>query len=319
MSDNKIGLIVDGEQYSVIFNETLDMFTFTKDHINFDDLMDCVNNQDTEDFRSLFCVTDQIQESLDMSDGDFEIRSGVVYFNGDEMHSDVCDKIVQFYKEGIDYSFLMNFLVRLQKNPSKNSVDQLFRFLQHRNIAIGPDGRFWAYKSVSSNYRDKYTGKFDNSVGSICEIARNRVDDNCDNHCSHGFHVGSLEYAGPGGWYNNSSDKVMIVAVDPADAVSVPGDHNFQKLRVCKYEVIGEYKKPLEAVETSASLLGNRFNDPEDLEKGDVVELSSQGQDYRGRVSFVDQSFFCLIGEDEEGYFDEFEFCYEDIDNVRYL
>lgn len=316
---NNIGLIVDGEQYTVIFNETLDMFTFTEDHVNFDDLMECVSSQDTDGFRELYCITDQLQESLDVSDGGFEIRNGSIYFNGQEMHTDVCDKIIDFYHAGLDYKFLMNFMTRLQKNPSKNSVDQLFRFLQHRNIAIGPDGRFWAYKTVRSDYRDKYSGRFDNSVGSVCEVPRNQVDDNPNNNCSHGFHVGSLEYAGPGGWYNSSGDRVMIVAVDPADAVSVPGDHNFQKLRVCKYEVIGEYKKPLEVVETSAISIGGKYIDPEDLVDDDEVELSSKGRDYRGRVSFVGEDYLCLIGEDDSEYFDEYEFDYDDIDNVRYV
>jgi hypothetical protein len=316
---NNIGLIVDGEQYTVIFNETIDMFTFTEDHVNFDELMECVSAQDTDGFRELYCITDQLQESLDVSDGDFEIRNGSIYFNGQEMHTDACDKIIEFYHAGLDYKFLMNFMTRLQKNPSKNSVDQLFRFLQHRNIAIGPDGRFWAYKTVRPDYKDKYSGRFDNSVGSVCEVPRNQVDDNPDNHCSHGFHVGSLEYAGPGGWYNSSGDRVMIVAVDPADAVSVPGDHNFQKLRVCKYEVIGEYKKPLEVVETSSISIGGKSVDPDELVQDDTVEISSNGIDYRGRVSFVGRGYLELIGEDDNGYFDEFELEFDDIDNVRYI
>lgn len=316
---NNLGLIVDGEQYTVIFNETLDMFTFTEDHVNFDELMECVSSQDTDTFRELYCITDQLQESLDVSDGDFQIRNGSIFFNGQEMYSDVCDKIIEFYHAGLDYKFLMNFMVRLQKNPSKNSVDQLFRFLQHRNIAIGPDGRFWAYKTVRSDYKDKYSGRFDNSVGSVCEVPRNQVDDNPDNHCSHGFHVGSLEYAGPGGWYNSSGDRVMIVAVDPADAVSVPGDHNFQKLRVCKYEVIGEYKQPLQTVETSSISIGGKDVDPDELVQGDTVEISSNGIDYRGRVSFVGRGYLDLIGEDNNGYFDEFELDFDEIDNVRYV
>lgn len=316
---NQIGLIVDGDQYTVIFNETLDMFTFTEDHVNFHELMACVSAQDADAFLELYSIVDQLQESLDVSDGDFEIRHGSIYFNGEEMHSDVCDKIIEFYHAGLDYKFLMNFLVRLQKNPSKNSVDQLFRFLQHRNIAIGPDGRFWAYKTVRSDYKDKYSGRFDNSVGSICEVPRNQVDDNPDNHCSHGFHVGSLEYAGPGGWYNSAGDRVMIVAVDPADAVSVPGDHNFQKLRVCKYEVIQEFKQPLGVVETSYISADSKSVDPDELVQDDTVEISCNGTDYRGRVSFVGRGYLELIGEDDSGYFDEFELEFDDMDNVRYL
>jgi hypothetical protein len=33
----------------------------------------------------------------------------------------------------------------------------------------------------------------------------------------------------------------MICKVDPADVVSVPLDESHQKVRCCKYEVVGEY------------------------------------------------------------------------------
>jgi hypothetical protein len=55
-----------------------------------------------------------------------------------------------------------------------------------------------------------------------------------------------LEYAGPGGWYHRSDDVVVIVKVNPRDAVSVPIDHSAQKLRVCRYEVVGVYDRPLD-------------------------------------------------------------------------
>jgi hypothetical protein len=319
---NEIGLIVDGDQYTVIFNETLETYTFTNEHCNFDDLMECVSAQDTDGFLDLFTVVTQLQESIDScntSDSTLKIVNGNVEFNGQVLHSDVTDKLLEFYEKGLDYNFLVKFIVRLQKNPSKQSVDQLFKFLQHKNLAIGPDGRFWAYKTVRSDYKDKYSGKFNNSIGSICRVPRNTVDDNPNNHCSHGFHVGSLEYAGPGGWYNSSGDRVMIVAVDPADAVSVPNDHSFQKLRVCEYEVIGEYKQPLNTVETTRNSIGGVDIDPYDLETGDVVEVSVEGVDFEGRITDSDGDLIVLMGRSEDGYFDEFEFYREDIDAVRYL
>jgi acyl carrier protein len=57
--------------------------------------------------------------------------------------------------------------------------------------------------------------------------------------CSHGLHAGSLAYAR--GW----AERVILVEIDPADVVSVPGDENCQKLRCCKYTVVGEYNGPL--------------------------------------------------------------------------
>jgi hypothetical protein len=314
---NEIAQIVDGTQHTAVFSKTLETFTFTSEHINFHDLLDAISNQDTEEFKALYSVVDALNDSLEDSDSGIEIVNGEVCMDGEVVHGDVCDKILEFARQGIDFQYLVNFLTRLQKNPSKNSVDQLFKFLQHRNIAIGPDGRFWAYKSVRSDYRDKYSGKFDNSIGSVCKVPRNQVDDNPDHHCSQGFHVGSLDYAGPGGWYNSSDDNVMIVAVDPADAVSVPGDHSFQKLRVCKYEVIGEYARALNVVESSLTEIGGIDNDPEDLELYDFVTISVKGTDYVGKIHDMDDFGVELIGVCD-GVIDIFSIDFDEMDMVTY-
>ena len=62
----------------------------------------------------------------------------------------------------------------------------------------------------------------------------------------------------------------MIVRFNPKDAVSVPTDCECQKLRVCKYEVIGEFdkghKEPLNEV----------FYDPE----GDYEREYYEDYDY---------------------------------------
>ena len=76
-----------------------------------------------------------------------------------------------------------------------------------------------------------------NEVGSTIEVARRCVDDNKDNHCSFGLHVGSYDYAN--GWAGESG-RLLVVEFDPQDAVSVPTDCDFQKLRVCKYKVVSD-------------------------------------------------------------------------------
>jgi len=93
-----------------------------------------------------------------------------------------------------------------------------------------------------------------------------------------------LSYAGPGGWYNSSGDRVVIVKVNPRDAVSVPGDHEFTKLRVCAYEVLCEYKAPLER--SAYSSTGNVYEQPtrcqnhDDLFVDDDDEFDEDEVDY---------------------------------------
>lgn len=245
---SEMGMVENGGQYSVMMFDDMSTFTFDVDHVNFAGLIESYNERDSERFKELSEVAKVINESLSDVD-EVELVDGAVFVGGEPVDNRVCDKIIQFYEAGIDYSPLVKFLLRLQKNPSMRSVDQLFSFLEHENIAIASDGRFLAYKAVTADYLDKHSRSVDNSIGSVCSMPRNKVDDNPDSHCSHGYHVGSLQYSGPEGWFVGPGDRVLIVAIDPEHAVSVPSDHSCQKLRVCEYEVMGEYERPLNIVE----------------------------------------------------------------------
>ena len=122
-------------------------------------------------------------------------------------------------------------------NPSKSCVDQLYEFLENKNLPIDEDGDFYAYKAVKSNWMDKHSGTISNKIGETVEIARNKVDDNPRNDCSYGLHVGSIEYVRG---FGNPDDKYVIVKVNPADAVAVPS-YDTRKMRCCKYIVVEEF------------------------------------------------------------------------------
>ena len=94
---------------------------------------------------------------------------------------------------------------------------------------------FLAYKGVTSNMTDAHTGTVDNSIGVTNELPRNKISDDPNKDCHFGFHVGALDYA------KTFSNRVIICKVDPADVVCVPYDCSQQKMRVCKYKVIGHW------------------------------------------------------------------------------
>src|SRR5205823_903048 len=96
----------------------------------------------------------------------------------------VVDRIFQFIEQGLPYKPLLAFLKRLQANPSRRSVEELYKFLEHKALPITEDGFFLGYKGVTDEYRDVHTRKFDNRVGKTNEMPRNAVDDNFLNHCS---------------------------------------------------------------------------------------------------------------------------------------
>jgi hypothetical protein len=69
-------------------------------------------------------------------------------------------------------------------------------------------------------------------------MPRRKVNDDFMVGCSDGFHAGSLRYVTTV-W---TSNKQIIVKIDPADVVSIPLECECQKIRCCKYEVVSEFK-----------------------------------------------------------------------------
>jgi hypothetical protein len=172
-----------------------------------------------------------------------EVKDGNVFVNDEVMHSLDAQRIIECLAKGADATHIFKFVIRLQKNPSSRAVQELYKFLEHKNLGISAEGTLIAYKALRNNYTDKHTGKFDNSVGNVLEMPRNKVDDDKEHGCSYGFHAGSLKYATE---FESGNDRVVLVEIDPADVVSIPTDCEFQKLRTCRYKVISEFERPLE-------------------------------------------------------------------------
>jgi len=221
----------------------------------------------------LFDVTEAI---ADYCDGQIEVAHGTVKFDGEPVVSYVTDKILAFRDEGLPIDPLVNFLKRVQANPSRRAQGELYKFLEHRGMPVTPDGCFLAYKGVRSDYMDIYSGKFSNAVGQVLEMTRNKVDDDANVGCSYGFHAGSLAYASD---YAGANGRLMIVKIDPADVVSVPHDCNCQKLRTCKYEVVGEEtnRQPLPETMTAEDAQWSRgFAEGEDDYLGGDDSIADQ-------------------------------------------
>jgi hypothetical protein len=225
----------------------------------------------------------------DFCKGNIRVVNEEVYYRGYKLHGVVVDKLLQFLKEGMtDAEPILNFIEKLMSNPSKNSVEQLYTFLSYKVLPLTSEGNVIGYKGVNNNYWSKngnkntvvLKGRVDecgciyNGVGEEIEVARNSVDDNKDRHCSHGLHIGSYDYAK--NWAGHDG-RLLMVEFNPADAVSVPTDCSFQKLRVCKYKVIGEV--PIERKNESEAPLSKPYYDsaePISIEDEDSIEDDSQ-------------------------------------------
>ena len=238
MSEDSITIFWEGKPY-----------TIRKDNANFSAVKQALLDARYDDVGGLLDIKKAVE---DFVEGDIEVRDEVVYYKGHRLHGVVVDKLLEMLRAGLkDSAPLTNFISRLQANPSANSVNELYSFLSYKSLSTTPEGKVLGYKGVQSDYWST-TGNADtiviqgetnerhqilNEVGSTIEVARRCVDDNKDNHCSFGLHVGSYDYANS---WAGQDGRLLVVEFDPEDAVSVPTDCNFQKLRVSKYRVVSD-------------------------------------------------------------------------------
>jgi ribosomal protein S27AE len=193
------------------------------------------NNEVPQVITELF---DRAKAIMSFMRGEVKVVNNVVYYGDQVVNNVVADRILQFMAEGLPHEPLVNFLKKLMDNPSRRSLEYLYKFLEHENLPITPEGNFLAYKAVRSDWKDKHSGTILNTVGTTVEVPRNSVDDDPNAGCSYGLHVGSIGYVRS---FGSGSDRYLICEVNPADVVSVPHDCGFQKVRTCKYTVLCEY------------------------------------------------------------------------------
>jgi hypothetical protein len=242
-----ITVVLDGERHSINAGNLL-----------FSKALDAYKADDWDAF--IACVNPEIRlKSLYASYEGIEVKDGNLYVFGDPVHSTLATRVISFLEHGLDCVHLFKFILKLNLNPSKRAVDELYTFLEHRALPITDNGNFLAYKAVRADYTDKHTGKFLNTVDAVLEMPRNKVDDDKNVGCSYGFHAGTVEYAKD---FMNRDGHLMIVEINPADVVSIPTDCQFQKLRTSKYKVVGEYE-----IDLTDPLYASRFETDQD---GDV-------------------------------------------------
>jgi hypothetical protein len=240
---------VDGNLTVILKNKAHQVIP---DHTNYKLILEALPTA-TED--ELLELVDIEKAVASFSDGQVSIVNGKVMFEGEEVHGSISKRIIEFMSKGLPFEPLVKFLENLMENPSMQSQQELYDFLEHENLPITEDGCFLAYKAVSKDFKDKWKGTFDNKVGQVCEMRRAKVDDNRGRGCSAGLHAGALNYVANYGSVD-AGDNIVIVKINPEDVVSVPSDCNCEKLRTCKYEVVGLYQgelpKPLYKAEFEA-------------------------------------------------------------------
>ena len=299
-----ITVVLDGERHSInagngLFSKALEAYK--------------VNDWDV----FIGCVNPEIRlKSLYASYEGIEVKDGNLYVFDEPVHSTLANRVLSFLEAGLDCVHLFKFILKLNLNPSKRAVDELYTFLEHRALPITDNGNFLAYKAVREDYTDKYTGKFLNTIDAVLEMPRNKVDDDKNVGCSYGFHAGTVEYAKE---FMGREGHLMIVEINPADVVSIPTDCQFQKLRTSKYKVVGEYE-----IDLTDPLYASRFETDQD----DDVDLWDDDSDDEVCSDCLEESYgncdncdccegCCNCSEDDDSDDDSDED--EDVKNLSWI
>ena len=276
--DPKSGFLqvfLEGQTYKILatdsnFNKAIDAYK-TKDWHNLLLIMNPAKR-----FTELYAKYEQI-----------EVKDGNVFVNEEPISNVISQRILDMLNLGIDCVPIFKFITKLNLNPSSRAVNELYTFLEHKLLPVTENGNFLAYKALRSDYTDVHSGKFLNTVGSVLEMPRNKVDDNKEIGCSYGFHAGTLEYASG---FRPHNGKLVLVEINPADVVSIPTDCNCQKLRTCKYMVVQEFEVPLDAP-VYESRFTTEYDDDVDREwedGGDYEICSDCGEESYGNCSDCD-------------------------------
>lgn len=248
-------LVEMGDQKNLVVVLNGEMLVADNQHPNWPQIYKAVVEDENEDgLKELFDVQSALNTRFNRVSERVSVRNGKVYFDGDEVDDALTKQILKFLNQDVnDWQPLVLFMENVASNPSEHSRSQLYDFLARREFTIDKDGNILGYKGVTQDENGVFwsinsgtaivngevkEGRIPQEIGDIVEMPRSEVAWNPAADCASGLHVSHFQYAHDFSG-SRSNSAVLLVRVNPRDVVSVPYDASFQKVRVCRYEVVG--------------------------------------------------------------------------------
>jgi hypothetical protein len=249
-----ITVLIGGEPYPISI-----------DHPKFSEINDILINSDQtpdeEDLLALVKPIKSLDNSLRRLSDRLLVQGNAVLFDGAPIDNSLSQHLVRILNSENEeertsgYQNVVKFFEKLQTNPSDASKDHLFDFAAHHHLTITDEGDLLLYKGTNKDGTATHSGYgivttadgkstiytnsyLPNDLGSIVEIPRHMVDENRHAACSVGLHVGAFSFV-----KSNYNTRVWNVIVNPRDVVSVPHDAGSAKIRVARYQIVGENEK----------------------------------------------------------------------------
>lgn len=281
-----VTVVHDGEIYQALANQ----------HPSFNLILERLNRngQDTSVI-ALFDVQKALNNEFRRLSERVVLRGGKVLFDGDELHNGVTKQILRLVEENaVDrLNAFVKFTEKVMTNPQEHSRNQLFNWLDRYDFTITDDGDIVGYKGCAStaagpastrsapesdgvtrNGKPVIDQPVVNLPGDVIEMPRSKVVWDPKQGCRNGLHVGTYAYA------KSFASVLLEVHFNPRDVVSVPTDCGEQKIRTCRYTVVGPVSEqhktavlPKAQVETPVKEKDTEFTD-DVIRKGDTVRLT---------------------------------------------
>lgn len=239
---------------------------YSEDHRYWDVMKAIADKDEKALYDKLSLVTRANNMHVELAEEGFEKTDDGYTYLGNPIAMDL-GSYFRAALNGGTWPSVVAFIKRLFDNPSNDTRQRLFGFMETNKLPIRSDGTFLAFKVVTENYLDKHTKSVDNTPGT--EVPRfpwAQVDTDPNNTCSRGYHACSKEYLSS---FYCPGDRIVSVAVGPEDVGAIPSDYNNSKLRCRGYKVISDITddtvKDFESARIKQGLSPDNYDDEDDI------------------------------------------------------
>lgn len=310
----------NGSQVSIVFSDG-STETITDKHANFKSIVQALINK-PEGYGPVVFDLANIAKTVGRKFKTLSSRvttdGSELYFDGDAINGALAQFILKLLREDaekaaaffggdaatagdeesqVTWEALVKFLELLYSNPNPQSRESLYEFLSRYGLTIRKDGHFIAYKGLNADFGSinqgygivdgvEHRGSLPNKPGSILRFPRQDVNSNTSIGCAQGLHAGTHAYATQ--WARGG--KLVAVAINPMNVVSVPDCSVFQKIRVCEYEILNEVD-PLEDAIATGGWDSASFWDADSYDAGDWDD------DYDGSADYDSLIYDLMVGD----------------------
>lgn len=260
------------------------VFTFNKNHPQYDVLIEAMENDDEATFLKTLSIGSFTQ---DWSMGHFTFNGENLCFKGVSLEGELENLILDLVEEGHDYRPFLRFLNKaytgregLSEELFELRMTSLWKFLRKNKMPIVENGDFLGFKYVQvaekkgkdkmgnkikpGDFVDAHNkGDYRYNPGDKPRMLLNEVCTDLAICAGSGLHVGNRKYV-----RDSSSRKTVLVSVNPAHVVVCPSAETC-KVRTTGFNVLRQLTD-----------LNEEFNEVYYFQEEDVVPDETEDMDF---------------------------------------